>query len=135
MRLPPTEGDFCLEYQHIFSVSHCDCLCFHQIFRLLLQLRDQMAPTHYALNHGKARGVCCVSQQTQVPDQVKLLTASMVHPAQGWDCSRYLQTHTGEDLSILFFLQENECLTLSTDSREGRQSSDTWQRTDAPHFP
>lgn len=47
-------------WTHLFSLSHCDCLCFYQIFSLHLQLRDQMAPMHNALNHGKAWGICYV---------------------------------------------------------------------------
>lgn len=59
MRLVPKEGGSCLEYQHIFSVSFIVTLCaFIRFFSLLLQLRDQMAPMHNALNHGKAGGIC-----------------------------------------------------------------------------
>lgn len=57
---------------HLSSLSHCDHLCFYQICSLLLKLRDQMAPMHNALNHGKAWGICYVQQQTHALDQVTL---------------------------------------------------------------
>lgn len=82
------------------------------------------------------QGSRCLSCVTANTDQVKLPHSQhMVHPAQGWDCSRYLQIHTVQDPRILFFLQESDCHSLSTASRERRQCSDTWQRTDALHFP
>lgn len=57
---------------NLSSLSHCDHLCFYQICSLLLKLRDQMAPMHNALNHGKAWGICYVQQQTHALDQVTL---------------------------------------------------------------
>lgn len=59
---------------HLFSLSLW-LFVLSSDFHLLLQLGDQMAPTHYALNHGKARGVCRVSQQTQT--RLSSLTASI----------------------------------------------------------
>lgn len=98
---------------HLFSLSHCDCLCFYQIFSLLLKLRDQMAPTHNALNHGKARGICYVLQQTHALDQVKLFHSQhMVRAAYGWYYSRYLYIHTLRRLEYLFFLQVVRKMTV-----------------------